>query len=155
MILTCVMTALCWWTISTWCIVICKNGIECFGDKKKNPLISFPISWRVIAWQDTRGHKKEMKPQKRWEELESTDDTRKQTEHEWMNKTKTTRDKERDANHQIKRGNTQNTSEGKKKKRYRQSWNDRRKLESLNETKTKTGTECDTVHGSKKHTRTN
>lgn len=33
-----------------------------------------------------------------------------------MNKTKTTRDKERDANHQIKRGNTQNTSEGKKKK---------------------------------------
>ena len=32
-----------------------------------------------------------------------------------MNKTKTTRDKERDANHQIKRGNTQNTSEGKKK----------------------------------------
>ena len=30
-----------------------------------------------------------------------------------MNKTKTTRDKERDANH---RGNTQNTSEGKKKR---------------------------------------
>ena len=33
-----------------------------------------------------------------------------------MNKTKTTKDKERDANHQIKRGNTQNTSEGKKKR---------------------------------------
>ena len=33
-----------------------------------------------------------------------------------MNKTKTTRDKERDVNHQIKRGNTQNTVGGLKPK---------------------------------------
>ena len=58
----------------------------------------------MLSHDKTQGDtRKKWKPQKRWEELESTDDTRKQTEHEWMNKTKTTRDKERDANHQIKR----------------------------------------------------